>query len=111
MVMYASSFPVVSLSGTSIAVPSAWGRFRWLAVFHILDRGTTLCLTVVLLVSGFGLSGFVIASAMGQAAIGLLTMIAATHALRCDGVGSWWKTPLQKVTPLLSELRASLSWN
>jgi hypothetical protein len=76
MVMYASSFPVVSLSGTSIAVLSAWGRFRWLAVFHILDRGTTLCLTVVLLVSGFGLSGFVIASAMGQAAIGLLTMIA-----------------------------------
>jgi O-antigen/teichoic acid export membrane protein len=111
MVMYACSLSVLSLSGTSIAVLSAWGRLRWLAVFHILDRTTTLCLMVVLLVSGFGLSGFVIASAVGQVTMGLLTMVAATHVLRRDGVGSWWKTSLQKVTPLLSELGASLSWN
>ncbi len=39
MVGYAASFPFYSLTGTSLAILSSWQRFRWLAVFQVIEHG------------------------------------------------------------------------
>jgi O-antigen/teichoic acid export membrane protein len=111
MLVYAVSFPLFSFSGTSRAIFIVWQYFRWLSVLQVLDQLLTLLLMLGLLFAGFGMPGMIIANAIGDAAIGLITLIAATYILHRDGLGFWWNASLKEVAPLLKELRAFLGWN
>lgn len=111
MVAYSASYPLCSLSGTSAAVLSSWGHFRWLAVLQILDKLVTLALVGVALLAGFGVAGMVIANAAGQALNGVVMTVIATRMLRRDNVGSWWRASFKNVAPLRAELSSFFGWN
>ena len=111
MVAYASSYPLFSLNGTSSAVLSSLRWFRCLAALQIVDRGIMLILVTVLLCSGFGVPGMVIATAIGQAANGMLMMIMAMYTLHEEGFCYWWHASLKRMTPYLRELGIFFGWN
>jgi hypothetical protein len=90
MVAYASSYPLFSLNGTSSAVLSSLRRFHCLAALQLLDRGIIHILVTLLLYMGFVIIGIVVATAIGQAANGVMMAIAAMHALRQEGFDDWW---------------------
>jgi len=111
MVIYAASFPLFSLTGTSQAVLSSWERFKWLAVLEVLHPFTKLMLVTVFLLAGFGAAGAVIGTALAQAGIGLIMMVIATELLRREKVGLWWTALLYEAAPLRKELTAFFGWN
>src|SRR5215510_12605592 len=75
MLAYASSYPLFSLNGTSSAVLASLGRFRCLAALQIVDRGIMLILVALLLYTGSGILGIVVATAIGQATSGITMAI------------------------------------
>jgi Na+-driven multidrug efflux pump len=111
MVAYASSYPLFSLNGTSSAVLSSLRRFHCLAALQLLDRGIMHILVTLLLYTGFGIIGIVVATAIGQAANGVMMAIAAMHALRQEGFDDWWQASLNRMTPHLRERGSLFGWN
>jgi O-antigen/teichoic acid export membrane protein len=111
MIAYAASYPLSSLSGTSVAILSSWGRFRALAALQIIDKLTMLILVAGALWAGFGVAGMIIANAFALALDGVVMMIAATSVLRRDGAGLWWRAAIKDVAPLRAELAAFFRWN
>ena len=106
MMVYAASFPFLSLTGTSWAILSSWQKFRWLAILSILDKLVALALVLGFLVTGFGAPGLIIAHAVEQVVNGIIMMLVATYVLRRDGLEFWWNASLKDVTPLMKELGA-----
>jgi O-antigen/teichoic acid export membrane protein len=111
MVVYAASFPFLSLTGTSRAILAALRYFHWLSVFQILDRTITLVLMVGFLIAGFGVPGMIIANTIGHVIIGMTMMIGATYVLQRDGLSLWWKASSKRVAPLLRELGGFFGWH
>jgi len=111
MLAYASSYPLFSLNGTSSAVLASLGRFRCLAALQIVDRGIMLILVALLLYTGSGILGIVVATAIGQAASGITMAIVAMHVLRQEGFGYWWQASLKRMAPRLRELGSFFGWN
>ncbi|MBI4522550.1 MAG: oligosaccharide flippase family protein [Deltaproteobacteria bacterium] len=111
MVVYAASFPFYSLIGTSTAIFSAWEKFRWLAVFQVLDKGMTLIAVIGLLSFGYGVSAVVLGTAVGNIITGLAMVGGATYTLYLEGIGPWWKSGLSRVLPMRKELSAFFGWN
>jgi len=110
-VAFAASFPFVSLGGTSWAILASLRRFRWLAALQVGTRAITLAFVLVLLLSGAGAVGLVVASSVGEALGGALMFLTANHALKREGFGSWWTTRKEMVWPVKPELRSFLGWN
>jgi O-antigen/teichoic acid export membrane protein len=111
MMIYAASFPLSSLAGTSIAILTSWQYFRWLAGLQVLDKIITLILVVGCVLAGLGVPGVVLGTALGQAINGAMLMAVATFILYQDGIGLWWSSTINKGSPLWKELSAFLGWN
>ncbi len=111
MVLYAASFPLFSLSGTSWAVLSAWRRFGWLAVLQAAQPGITLVILVGFLLAGWRETGVVGAMALGQAAYGLAMAVAALLVLHRSGLRPWWRASLGHVASLRRDLLSQFGWN
>jgi O-antigen/teichoic acid export membrane protein len=111
MMVFAASFPLGSLRGTSQAILSVFSRFRLLAGFQLVDPGLTLILAAVLLLSGFGVAGVIIAHALGQAVVGLALMLSATRVLHQNGLGFWWQGSFSGLSFLRREIAAFFGWN
>jgi O-antigen/teichoic acid export membrane protein len=111
MVAYAASLPLFSLTGTSMAVLSAWQRFGWLAAMYLFDKVVVIGAVLGLFLAGFGVGGMVIGIAVGQAVSGLAALMVATHVLRREGCGWWWQGSLQASKTLRQELWASFGWS
>ncbi len=91
MVAYAASFPIFTLTGGSLAVLSAWERFRLLAGLEVLHPAFKLAFVAGLVTKGFGPAGAVIGMAVAQASIGVIMMVTATFLLMREGKGYWWR--------------------
>ncbi len=111
MACYAASIPVFSLSETSRAALYACQRFRWISIFQILDKLILLFLVLWFLLSGSGIKGMIIATALSQAAIGIIMIITVTYLFYRDGIGFWWKGSLKNIIPLRKELSSLFGWN
>jgi O-antigen/teichoic acid export membrane protein len=111
MILYAASFPIFSLVGTSWAILLSWKKFRVLALLQLCERLCTSLLVVGLLWVGLGLPGMVLGVALGQVVAGFLLAGTAARALHKDGLGAWWRAPLRHAAGLRKELMASLGWN
>jgi O-antigen/teichoic acid export membrane protein len=111
MMAYAVSFPFSSLAGTSWAILSSWRRFRCLAGFQILDKGITLLAVTGLLAAGLGVPAIVLGIAMGHIFHGVVMVSAASSVLYRDGLGPWWKAPLDDIASLRKELSAFFGWS
>ena len=62
MVVFAASFPIWSLSGTSQAILASFERFRWVALLQVLDQVIGSVLVIGLLLGGYGVAGAVMGS-------------------------------------------------
>jgi O-antigen/teichoic acid export membrane protein len=111
MIIYAASFPFLSLTGTSYAIMSALHHFHWLAALEIFESIVTLISVSYLLLTGFGVEGMILGTAVGNVIAGLTMMVAATYALAQQGVGLWWNAHLGVIAPLRKELSAFFGWN
>jgi glycosyltransferase involved in cell wall biosynthesis/O-antigen/teichoic acid export membrane protein len=111
MVIYAGSFPLFSLIGTSWAILSSWERFRLLAIFEVLHAFFKLILSAGLIMVGLGMAGAVIGMGLAQAGAGLIMMAAATDLLIREDLRAWWKESLKSVVPLKRELMGFFGWN
>jgi O-antigen/teichoic acid export membrane protein len=110
-VVFAASFPFTSLGGTSWAILASLRRFRWLAILQVGTRAMTLAFVLVLLHSGLGRVGLVLASGMGEALGGALMFLTASHALKREGFGAWWTTRKETVWPVKPEFKSFFGWN
>lgn len=111
MVIYAASFPLFSLAGTSWAIFSSWGMWRAISALQILDKIITFIIVLGFLLSGFRVAGVVLGTAISQIIFGLLMASIATYILYRDGFGLWWRTSLNSIVSLRKELTAFLGWN
>jgi O-antigen/teichoic acid export membrane protein len=111
MICYAASLPFLSLTGTSIAILSSWGRFQWLGMFQVIDQALKFILVIVFLFAGLGVLGLVFATALAHTFIGVGMMIIATRVLLSEGLGMWWRSSLREVAPLQKELTGFFGWN
>jgi O-antigen/teichoic acid export membrane protein len=111
MLAFAASFPVFSLTGTSLAILTSWSEFRWLAGLQIVNKGLTFVIVLAFLFAGWGVPGVVLGNAMGQVLNGLMLSCVATRVLSRDGIGLWWNAPLGHVALLQKELTAFFGWN
>ncbi|MBI3181718.1 MAG: lipopolysaccharide biosynthesis protein [Myxococcales bacterium] len=109
--LYAASFPLFSLEGTSMAVLSIWGRFRHSAVLAVVEKGVLLGLVVAVSLGGLGLRGGVAAMALTQAASGLGWFVSAQWVLARNGHSRWWRARLSSVKVLQAELVRVFGWN
>ncbi|GBC84989.1 hypothetical protein HRbin11_01429 [bacterium HR11] len=111
MVVYAGSFPLVALAGSSWAVLSSWERFRILAVFEVLSPFVKLLLIIGLILAGRGVAGAVLGMAVAQAVVGVGMMVAAVQVMEKDGVGRWLGVSLKPVADIQREIGQFFGWN
>jgi O-antigen/teichoic acid export membrane protein len=111
MVAYAASFPFHSLIGTSYAIFSSWKQFRWVARLEVFGAAIAFLVVTGLLWGDLGVMGFVLGTALGHAVTGLVAMGVAFYVLSRNGIGYWWRTPLNRVAPLKAELANFWGWN
>jgi O-antigen/teichoic acid export membrane protein len=111
MIVYSASYPLSSLSGTSVSILSSCGRFRALAALQMIDKLIMLILVAGVLWAGFGVAGMIIANAFALALDGVMMMLVATYVLRRDRIGCWWRAAIEDVAPLRAELSAFFGWN
>ncbi|HET8580411.1 MAG TPA: oligosaccharide flippase family protein [Nitrospiraceae bacterium] len=112
MIGYATSFPFLSLIGTSGAILLGLRRFEWLAALWLFDRIVTLVLVLGLLSSGFGVPGAILGTAAGHVAIGLASVSAATYILHRHAAGLWWwRGSVWQVLTWRNELAGLFGWN
>lgn len=111
MIIYAASFPFVSLSGTSWAVLSSWEKFRLLAFLEVLRKGVTFIFVLIFLLLGFGVSGMIFGMTIGNITIGLTMVGTTTYFLLQEGIGVWWKAPLSNIKSFWRELTKFFGWN
>lgn len=111
LVVYAASYPLFSLGGTSTAIFTTWGRFRLQSAMQVLQKAMILAFTVALLWAGYGWPSVVLGAAAGQALIGVAMVIAATRLLRRERVGGWWGARLAAVRELRGEIASFFGWN
>lgn len=109
--VYGASFLFLSLSGTSLAILSALGQFRWLAGVQVLGAAVALVAVVIPLLLGWGLEGMVLGSALGRAAAGLGMLAAATGLLGRAGVSGWWRASWQGMRTQWRMVGSLFGWN
>jgi O-antigen/teichoic acid export membrane protein len=111
MLLFATSFPFASFTGTSWAVLSSWRCFSWLAFFTVAEPVIELTLMTSLLLWGFGVLGVVLAATFSQFLIGLGMLVLASQVVSKVGEGSWWKSSLRNKKFMDRELIAFFGWN
>jgi len=111
MVLYAASFPVLSLKGTSYAVLTSLKEFRSLAALTVFDKGITLIVVLTLLNCEFGVAGMVLGMAIGQVMIGVITISTVSYLFHKNGIGIWWKASFNTIASLRKELFSFFGWN
>jgi O-antigen/teichoic acid export membrane protein len=113
MVVFAAFFPIASLSGTNQAVLTSFGEFRLLAVLRFARAVLLLAMSGVVLAAGAGVTGYVLAMALSQAAASLLEAAAVVRTLARGGVGPrrLLRSRLRDIEPLRAELRGLFGWS
>jgi O-antigen/teichoic acid export membrane protein len=111
MIVYAGSFPLASLAGTSLAILNSHQEFRGLALATLLQPLLNLAGVVGLLSLGFGVAGMVVALAIGPAVNAVVMNVVATRVLYLDGSGFWWRGTWKSVKRFRREFYRVLSWN
>jgi len=111
MIVYALTFPLTSLTGSSWSILLSWERFSLLSVFEVTHPLLKLILAGGLALIGFGVTGVVIGLGLAGAINGLLMVGAATGILVREGIGPWWKASLREAMPLRKELVSFFGWN
>lgn len=109
--LYAGSLPIFALANTGSAVLSSYGRFRLLAGYQVMERFTSLVVTVFLLSHTAGLSAVIIGRTAGNLAIGLAMISTVTYLVSRGGAGRWWKAPLVSLRSFRSELSSLFGWS
>jgi O-antigen/teichoic acid export membrane protein len=111
MIVFAASFPVWSLSGTSQAILTSFERFRWVALLQVLDQIIGSVLVIGLLLGGFGVAGAVLGGALGNILIALIATCVASNVLRRERLPAWWRGSIKDVRPLRNEISGLFGWN
>ena len=111
MVLYAASFPFLSLKGTSYAVLTSLQEFRLLAALTVFDKGATLIVVFILLNCGFGVTGMVLGMAVGHVIVGVFALSTVTYLFHKNGIGIWWKASFNTIASLRKELFSFFGWN
>lgn len=111
LVAYAASYPLFSLSGTSSAIFTTWGRFHLMSALQVAQKALILGLTVALLWAGYGWPSVVLGAAAGQALGGVVMAAAAGRVLRREALGGWWRARMGSVASLRGELASFFGWN
>jgi O-antigen/teichoic acid export membrane protein len=110
-VAYAATFPILALRKTSGAILASWQCFGQLAGCQILTEGMTVAVVLALLVARLGVPGLILGMALGHVIVGVTMLGIASHVLRREGLGPWWRSPLGAIAPLRKELTAFFGWN
>jgi O-antigen/teichoic acid export membrane protein len=111
VVLYAASLPFYSLTGTSGAILSAWGRFRTLAVLQVTERTLALAAVGAALVAGMGVRGYLLARASAQVGMGIAMATVTGRLLRAEHGRWWWRSSLGALATLRRELVGFFGWN
>jgi O-antigen/teichoic acid export membrane protein len=111
LLLFAASFPLAALGGTSWAILASLRRFRFLAVLQVGARVITLVLVLLLLLSGLGRVGLIVGTALGEALGGTLMLLFANRVLKREGFGRWTTTRRELIWPVKPELRSFFGWN
>jgi O-antigen/teichoic acid export membrane protein len=110
-VLYAASLPIAALDPTSMAVLTSAQRFGWIAALQVAESTLRLGLIVALGEFGFGVGGVVAAAALSTVMAALGRVLAATVALRREGVANWLRVPVGRVKWLRREFAGMAGWN
>jgi len=111
MIVFAASFPIWSLYGTSQAILTSFERFRWVALLQVLDQVIGSVLVIGLLLGGFGVAGAVLGAALGNVLIALTATCLARVVLRREQQPAWWRGSIESVRPLRKEIAGLFGWN
>jgi O-antigen/teichoic acid export membrane protein len=111
MVVFAASFPIWSLYGTSQAILTSFERFHWVALLQFLDQLIGSLLVIGLLLGGFGVAGAVMGAALGNVVIALVATSIASHVLRREKLPPWWRGSMATIRPLRKEISGLFGWN
>jgi O-antigen/teichoic acid export membrane protein len=113
MVVFAAFFPIASLSGTNQAVLTSFGEFRLLAVLRFARAALLLAMSGVVLAARAGITGYVLAMALSQAAASLLEAAAVVRTLARGGAPPrrLLRSHLREIEPLRAELRGLFGWS
>ena len=111
MIVFAASFPIWSLSGTSQAILTSFERFRWVALLQVLDQVISSALVIGLLLGGFGVAGAVVGAAIGNVLIALVATGLASFVLYHERQPAWWRGSVGDIRPLRKELAGLFGWN
>jgi O-antigen/teichoic acid export membrane protein len=111
VLIFALSLPAGSFVGTSIVVMSAFEDYRLIATLQIMQKVLLLFVVVGALLISTNISAFVLGTAVGQAASGLIYLAVASALLQRAVGNRWWGASLGSLHGLRRELRSLLGWN
>lgn len=111
IIVYAGSFPLVSLGGTSVAIFTSHQEFRRLSFFYVLQPMVSLLGVVGLVSLGFGVDGMVLGLAIGPVVNSLSMSVVATRILQRGGSGFWWQGSFASIRSLRREFYRVFGWN
>jgi O-antigen/teichoic acid export membrane protein len=109
--IFALALPVGSVVGTSIVVLFAFERFGFVAMLQVMQKVFVLIGVVVALVIRADTAAFVVGTAAGLAATGLIYLAVASVLLKRAVGDYWWRTSWAPLHGLGRELRSLFGWN
>lgn len=111
MVLFAASFPVLSLNGTSMAVLTSFGSFRYVSAVQVIERAVGLAVLLGMLLLGRTIDAVVLSAAIEHVFLGVATAVGAARALSKFGIRHWWRADRTRVRAISKELWSALRWN
>src|SRR5215207_6416344 len=108
---FALSLPLMSFAGTGFVVLSAFGLFGMAAALRLSEKALVLLAVVGALLIDRGAAAFVLATAAGQAAAGLVWLLVSSAVLARRTGRSWWTASWASLAGLGLELRSLFGWN
>ncbi len=110
-IAYALFFPFASLKKTSTSILTTYQEFGWIAIFNIADRVVALLLIVGVLLAGYRVYGYVLASGLTIALTGLAMTVVSWRVMARHVGSAWYRAPLASLRPMVRELAAFFGWN
>ncbi len=111
LLFYAFSLVFLSLLKTSKAILVSFESFKALSRLAILSKFISFLFVLIILLSGFGISGYIVGLGIGNIITGLLGLFIANKTLENHGYKRWINESIYELRPIFKELRSLFGWN